>query len=307
MRPREPSAPSACLALGTAKWAWRAAMFGPGASSLFPNAGSWWRDPPSLATTESPWDVAEIAAWQKHLEEETNLSPLEGDCTEFLEVEDPELKAIKAMVREMEEEEEEEERLQAEAQALIMRSEGGLSFPITTEEKVEADKRSIYVGNVDYGGTAEELESHFNSCGEINRVTILCDRFSGHPKGYAYVEFVNKSSVKAAVELDESTFRGRIIKVLPKRTNMPGISSTDRGGSRGRFHGRAGLPHHGSFCGGQRRRPHGRVFRACKPHADKELDTLAEPVGSGAIFMSNRTEMSSDFLPREVAAQEQHT
>lgn len=36
---------------------------------------------------------------------------------------------------------------------------------------------------VDYGGTAEELESHFNSCGQINRVTILCDKFSGHPKG----------------------------------------------------------------------------------------------------------------------------
>lgn len=38
---------------------------------------------------------------------------------------------------------------------------------------------------VDYGGTAEELESHFNSCGQINRVTILCDKFSGHPKGSA--------------------------------------------------------------------------------------------------------------------------
>lgn len=102
---------------------------------------------------------------------------------------------------------------------------------------------------VDYGGTAEELESHFNSCGQINRVTILCDKFSGHPKGsalcagagvaralpcapqplgtggvpgalltpspcrYAYIEFEEKSSVKAAVELDESVFRGRVIKV----------------------------------------------------------------------------------------------
>uniref|UniRef100_A0A674J037 RRM domain-containing protein n=1 Tax=Terrapene triunguis TaxID=2587831 RepID=A0A674J037_9SAUR len=94
---------------------------------------------------------------------------------------------------------------------------------------------------VDYGGTAEELESHFNSCGQINRVTILCDKFSGHPKGYAYIEFEDKSSVKAAVELDESLFRGRVIKVLPKRTNMPGISTTDRGGSRGRFPSRGGL------------------------------------------------------------------
>lgn len=36
---------------------------------------------------------------------------------------------------------------------------------------------------MDYGGTAQELEAHFNHCGEIHRVTILCDKFSGHPKG----------------------------------------------------------------------------------------------------------------------------
>ncbi|KAL8195087.1 UNVERIFIED_CONTAM: Embryonic polyadenylate-binding protein 2, partial [Gekko kuhli] len=115
-----------------------------------------------------------------------------------------------------------------------------LPFCSLTAEKVEADHRSIYVGNVDYEGSAEELESHFNSCGEINRVTILCDKFSGHPKGYAYIEFADRRSVQAAVGLDETTFRGRIIKVHPKRTNMPGISTTDRGGFRGRFHSRGG-------------------------------------------------------------------
>uniref|UniRef100_U3FSR2 Embryonic polyadenylate-binding protein 2 n=1 Tax=Callithrix jacchus TaxID=9483 RepID=U3FSR2_CALJA len=108
-------------------------------------------------------------------------------------------------------------------------------YPIggTPEEKVEADHRSIYVGNVDYGGSAEELEAHFSCCGKVYRVTILCDKFSGHPKGYAYIEFATKGSVQAAVQLDQSLFRGRVIKVLPKRTNFPGISSTDRGGLRG--------------------------------------------------------------------------
>ncbi|NWT58817.1 PABP2 protein, partial [Erythrocercus mccallii] len=133
-------------------------------------------------------------------------------------------------------------------------------FPLTTKEKMEVDQRSIYVGNVDYGGTAEELESHFNSCGQINRVTILCDKFSGHPKGYAYIEFEEQSSVKAAVELDESVFRGRVIKVLPKRTNMPGISSTDRGGYRGCFHARGGLSRWGGYWG-QHPRVRGRTYR----------------------------------------------
>lgn len=36
---------------------------------------------------------------------------------------------------------------------------------------------------VDYGATAEELEAHFHGCGSVNRVTILCDKYTGHPKG----------------------------------------------------------------------------------------------------------------------------
>ena len=85
---------------------------------------------------------------------------------------------------------------------------------------------------VDYQSTAEELGQHFQSCGAINRVTILCDKYTGNPKGcvcvchctyvcykvchfrFAYVEFVDKSSVTQAVELDESLFKGRQIKVI---------------------------------------------------------------------------------------------
>ena len=40
-----------------------------------------------------------------------------------------------------------------------------------------------YVGQVDYEATPEELRAHFAACGTINRVTILCDKFTGHPKG----------------------------------------------------------------------------------------------------------------------------
>uniref|UniRef100_H9GJS6 PABPN1 like, cytoplasmic n=1 Tax=Anolis carolinensis TaxID=28377 RepID=H9GJS6_ANOCA len=177
----------------------------------FPEAGSWWRDPPPLTSVDSPWDVAEISAWQKHLEEQTTLSPLDVETKDLLQKEeDPELEAIKAKVREMEQEEWLQE---LQAKSLLLSSDSGLAFHRMTEEKVEADQRSIYVGNVDYGGTAEQLESHFNNCGKINRVTILCDKFSGHPKGYAYIEFADKSSVKVAMELDESVFRDRVIKV----------------------------------------------------------------------------------------------
>ena len=84
---------------------------------------------------------------------------------------------------------------------------------MSAEEKMEADSRSIYVGNVDYGANAEELELHFHGCGSINRVTILCNKADGHPKGFAYIEFAEPESVQTAMAMDESLFRGRQIKV----------------------------------------------------------------------------------------------
>ena len=44
-----------------------------------------------------------------------------------------------------------------------------------------------YLSQVDYSATAEELEQHFHGCGSVNRVTILCDKFSGHPKGFVAI------------------------------------------------------------------------------------------------------------------------
>lgn len=103
------------------------------------------------------------------------------------------------------------------------------------------------------------------SCGTINRVTILCDKFTGHPKGFAYVEFADPSLVANAMAMNESLFRGRLIKVrvrgshnvkhicssssflfdhsqvTAKRTNLPGMSARGRGRGRGRgrpFRGR---------------------------------------------------------------------
>ena len=81
---------------------------------------------------------------------------------------------------------------------------------------------------VDYGATAEELEQHFHGCGSVNRVTILCNKFDGHPKGFAYIEFADRDSVQTAMAMDDSVFRGRQIKVMPKRTNRPGMSMTNR-------------------------------------------------------------------------------
>nr|CAG4648947.1 EOG090X0FQT [Polyphemus pediculus] len=124
-------------------------------------------------------------------------------------MEDPELEAIKARVREMEEEAEKLKMLQSEVEKQISSPQGVTSpLNMSIEDKMEVDGRSVYVGNVDYGATAEELEQHFHGCGSINRVTILCNKYDGHPKGFAYVEFGDKDSVQSEVEKQISSPQG---------------------------------------------------------------------------------------------------
>ncbi|KAJ6916999.1 hypothetical protein NC652_019408 [Populus alba x Populus x berolinensis] len=76
--------------------------------------------------------------------------------------------------------------------------------------------------DVDYACTPEEVQQHFQSCGTVNRVTILTDKF-GQPKGFAYVEFVEVEAIQEALALNESELHGRQLKVSPKRTNVPGM------------------------------------------------------------------------------------
>lgn len=117
------------------------------------------------------------------------------------------------------------------------------------QEKKDVDSRSVYIGNVDYGATPLELQQHFSSAGVVNRVTILMNKFTGQPKGFGYLEFADIDGVnKAVATLDGSIFRDRELKVNAKRTNIPGISTTNRGRGRGR----------GGFRGSFRGRGRGR-------------------------------------------------
>ncbi|UZJ52952.1 hypothetical protein CBS101457_002272 [Exobasidium rhododendri] len=175
------------------------------------------------------------------------------------------LEAMKARVAEMEAEAAKLREMQEQAGDGMGSGDGSQAMVLTEEEKEEVDARSVYVGNVDYGATPEEIQQHFQSCGTINRITILCDKFTGHPKGFAYVEFADPSLVGNAMVMNESLFRGRLIKVdyivvssiqmitsltrssrlssqvTAKRTNLPGMSARGRGRGRGRgrpFRGR---------------------------------------------------------------------
>ncbi|CEI67202.1 hypothetical protein FVEN_g10962 [Fusarium venenatum] len=172
--------------------------------------------------------------------------------TEMSATEEEEITAMKRRVAEMEE----EAKKLREMQATLEQQSAELA-----DDKESIDARSIFVGNVDYSASPEDIQAHFQSCGSINRVTILLDKFTGQPKGYAYVEFTEPSLVAQALVLNESMFKGRSIKVTPKRTNVPGMSrGRGRGGfrgGRGSFQGRGGFPRGGGYRGGYRGRGRG--------------------------------------------------
>lgn len=170
----------------------------------------------------------------------TAIGDLSGSdlAHDFSVDEDQELEAIRARVRELEEEAEKIRAMQNDVDKQmsvgLSSFDGQVSDSESGEDQLDTDARSIWIGNVDYGTTAEELEAHFNGCGPVNRVTILCDKFSGRPKGFAYLEFSDRDSIETALALNDSLFRGRLIKVLSKRTNRPGMSTTNHP-PRGRF------------------------------------------------------------------------
>lgn len=137
--------------------------------------------------------------------------------------EEEKLEEMKKRLKEIEDEATALREMQAKVEKeMAADQEDPASASETQAEKEEADSRSIYVGNVDYDCTPEEVQQHFQSCGTVNRVTILSDKF-GQPKGFAYVEFVEIDAVQNAVLLNESELHGRQLKVSAKRTNVPGM------------------------------------------------------------------------------------
>eukprot|EP01024_Parvocaulis_polyphysoides_P030815 TRINITY_DN28016_c1_g1_i2.p1 TRINITY_DN28016_c1_g1~~TRINITY_DN28016_c1_g1_i2.p1 ORF type:complete len:228 (+),score=54.50 TRINITY_DN28016_c1_g1_i2:105-788(+) len=182
---------------------------------------------------EEGYDLEEAEA-DKQMAEEREASPNgnEDDKSLFEQMQAKlhQMEAEAAKLKEMQNKAEQEAGLTEETEHA--RSEGDEGV-----DRSEVDKRSLYIGNVDYSATPEELQQHFQSCGTVNRVTIMTDKF-GNPKGFAYLEFLEPDAVENALLLNGSELRGREIKVNPKRTNQPGFKRTRGRGRRGGWRGR---------------------------------------------------------------------
>ena len=105
----------------------------------------------------------------------------------------------------------------------------------------------LYVGNLAYDVTEDELAAEFGSYGKVESVAVPSDRLSGRPRGFAFVEMASKSEAEAAITgLNGKSLKDRTIVVNESRPRVD-----NRGGGYGnrRSSGYGG----GGYGGGRRR------------------------------------------------------
>ncbi len=91
--------------------------------------------------------------------------------------------------------------------------------------------KKLYVGNLPYSATEDEIRNLFSQYGELESVNLIMDRDTGRAKGFGFVEFKNQADAeKAAAALDGKDLGGRSLKVNMAK---PREDSGSRGGDRG--------------------------------------------------------------------------
>ena len=93
---------------------------------------------------------------------------------------------------------------------------------------------NIYVGNLSYEATEEDLRLAFEAFGQVKSATIMKDKISREPRGFGFVEMPSKAEAQSAIdELNEKDLKGRKLKVNEARPRLD--IHPDRGGlDRGR-------------------------------------------------------------------------
>jgi len=87
----------------------------------------------------------------------------------------------------------------------------------------------IYVGNLSYEVTEEELRQEFMAFGEVESVSIITDKYSGRPKGFGFVEMQSDSEAQAAI----AALNGKSLKDRTLTVNTARPRPDNRGGGFG--------------------------------------------------------------------------
>jgi len=87
----------------------------------------------------------------------------------------------------------------------------------------------IYVGNLSFDTTEEELRQEFEAFGEVTSVDIITDKYSGRPRGFGFVEMTSVSEGQAAI----TGLNGKTLKERTLTVNAARPRSDNRGGGFG--------------------------------------------------------------------------
>ena len=115
----------------------------------------------------------------------------------------------------------------------------------------------IYVGNMSYEVTEENLRQELEQYGQVESVTIIKDKHSGQSKGFGFVKMASKAEEQSAIDgLDGKELKGRALKINEAR---PRTESRGSGGGYGGGRGGQG----GGQGGGRRGQGGDRGGRGC--------------------------------------------
>src|ERR1700744_5903602 len=111
--------------------------------------------------------------------------------------------------------------------------------------------KNIYVGNLSFDATEDQVRSMFEAYGAVDRVSIITDRDSGQPRGFAFVEMSDDDSASKAMEaLNGANLGGRNLTVNEARPKADRPRRNGSGGGRGGFGGGRGRSGGGGGGGG---------------------------------------------------------
>jgi RNA recognition motif-containing protein len=93
---------------------------------------------------------------------------------------------------------------------------------------------NIYVGNLSYDTTEDQLRQVFEGFGQVSSVNIITDKFSGESRGFGFVEMSDQGEAQAAIGgLNGQELNGRALNVNEARPRGEGRGGGGRGGGRG--------------------------------------------------------------------------
>jgi len=113
---------------------------------------------------------------------------------------------------------------------------------------------NIYIGNLSFDTTEDEIQQAFSAFGQVATVNIIKDKFSGESRGFGFVEMPTKAEAEAAIAgLNGTELKGRTVTVNEARPRTEGRPGGGRGGFGGGGRRGGGGGGRGARSGGGRR------------------------------------------------------